>query len=58
MVRVAGNGLGSEVMGSLRYAVEHLGSLKLVVVLDGAVVTAGDDDQPTARRAHTLGELS
>lgn len=33
VVRVAGNGLGSEVIGSLRYAVEHLRSLKLVVVL-------------------------
>ncbi|MEO8755461.1 MAG: carbonic anhydrase [Casimicrobiaceae bacterium] len=46
VVRVAGNGLGSEVMGSLRYAVEHLGSLKLVVVLGhsgcGAVSAAVD----------------
>jgi carbonic anhydrase len=34
VVRVAGNGLGSEVLGSLKYAVEHLGgSLKIVVVL-------------------------
>jgi carbonic anhydrase len=34
VVRVAGNGLGSEVLGSLRYAVDHLGgSLKLIVVL-------------------------
>src|SRR4051794_33883889 len=31
VVRVAGNGLGSEVLGSLKYAIEHLGgSLKLV----------------------------
>jgi carbonic anhydrase len=46
VVRVAGNGLGSEVMGSLRYAVEHLGSVKLVAVLGhsgcGAVSAAVD----------------
>jgi carbonic anhydrase len=47
VVRVAGNGLGSEVIGSLRYAIEHLGgSLKLVVVLGhsgcGAVSAAVD----------------
>jgi len=47
VVRVAGNGLGSDVLGSLRYAVEHLGdSLKLVVVLGhsgcGAVSAAVD----------------
>lgn len=46
VVRVAGNGLGNEVMGSLRYAVEHLGSLRLVVVLGhsgcGAVAAAVD----------------
>ena len=34
VIRVAGNGLGTEVLGSLKYAVEHLGaSLKLIVVL-------------------------
>jgi carbonic anhydrase len=34
VVRVAGNGLDSEVLGSLNYAVDHLGeSLKLIVVL-------------------------
>jgi carbonic anhydrase len=34
VVRVAGNGLGSDVLGSLRYAIDHLrGSLRLVVVL-------------------------
>ena len=34
VVRVAGNGLGNDVLGSLRYAIEHLrGSLRLVVVL-------------------------
>ncbi len=34
MVRVAGNGLGGEVLGSLRYAIDHLrDSLRLVVVL-------------------------
>jgi carbonic anhydrase len=33
VVRVAGNGLGSDVLGSLKYAIEHLGgSLKLVIV--------------------------
>ncbi|MFO1324813.1 MAG: carbonic anhydrase [Burkholderiales bacterium] len=47
VVRVAGNGLGPEVLGSLSYAVEHLGgSLKLVVVLGhsgcGAVSSAVD----------------
>jgi len=47
VIRVAGNGLGSDVLGSLRYAVEHLGdSLKLVVVLGhsgcGAVSAAVD----------------
>jgi carbonic anhydrase len=47
VVRVAGNGLGSEVLGSLKYASEHLGeSLKLVVVLGhsscGAVSAAVD----------------
>jgi carbonic anhydrase len=45
VVRVAGNGLGIEVLGSLRYAVDHLGgTLKLIVVLGhsgcGAVTTA------------------
>ena len=34
VIRVAGNGLGTEVLGSLKYAVDHLsGSLKLIVVL-------------------------
>ncbi len=34
VVRVAGNGLGNDVLGSLRYAVDHLrSSLRLVVVL-------------------------
>jgi carbonic anhydrase len=47
VVRVAGNGLGTEVLGSLDYAAEHLGeSLKLVVVLGhsgcGAVASAVD----------------
>lgn len=46
-VRVAGNGLGSEVLGSLKYAVEQLGSsMKVVVVLGhsgcGAVSAAVD----------------
>ena len=47
VVRVAGNGLGAEVLGSLRYAAELLsGSLRLIVVLGhsgcGAVSTAVD----------------
>src|SRR6516164_5179641 len=47
VIRVAGNGLGMEVLGSLKYAVEHLGdSLKLIVVLGhsgcGALTTAVD----------------
>ena len=47
VVRVAGNGLGAEGMGSLKYAADHLGeSLKLVVVLGhsgcGAVSAAVD----------------
>src|SRR5262245_12084526 len=47
VVRVAGNGLGSDALGSLKYAIEHLGgSLKLVVVLGhsgcGAVSAAVD----------------
>jgi carbonic anhydrase len=47
VIRVAGNGLGNEVLGSLKYAVDHLGgSLKLVVVLGhsgcGAVSAAVD----------------
>jgi carbonic anhydrase len=47
VIRVAGNGLGGEVLGSLKYAIDHLGgSLKLVVVLGhsgcGAVSAAVD----------------
>ena len=47
VVRVAGNGLGPEVLGSLKYAIDHLGdSLRLVVVLGhsgcGAVSAAVD----------------
>lgn len=47
VIRVAGNGLGTEVLGSLKYAVDHLGpSLKLVVVLGhsgcGALAMAVD----------------
>jgi carbonic anhydrase len=47
VVRVAGNGLGNDVLGSLRYAVEHLcGSLRLVAVLGhsgcGALTAAVD----------------
>ena len=34
VIRVAGNGLGSEVLGSLKYAIEHLGgSVKIIAVL-------------------------
>jgi carbonic anhydrase len=44
---VAGNGIGGDVLGSLRYAMEHLrDSLRLVVVLGhsgcGAILTAVD----------------
>ena len=46
VIRVAGNGLGAEVLGSLKYAVEHLRSLKLIVVLGhsgcGALAAAVD----------------
>jgi carbonic anhydrase len=47
VVRVAGNGLGTDVLGSLKYAVDYLGeSLKLIVVLGhsgcGAVTAAVD----------------
>ena len=47
VIRVAGNGLGTEVLGSLKYAVEHLGgTLKLIVVLGhsgcGAITAAVD----------------
>jgi carbonic anhydrase len=47
VVRVAGNTLGDDVRGSLKYALEHLGaSLKLIVVLGhsgcGAVTEAVD----------------
>ena len=47
VIRVAGNGLGQEVLGSTRYAVEHLGgTLKLIVVLGhsgcGALTMAVD----------------
>ena len=47
VIRVAGNGLGDEVLGSLRYAVDHLrGSLRLVAVLGhsgcGALTAAVD----------------
>ena len=47
VIRVAGNGLGTEVLGSLKYAVEHLdGTLRLIVVLGhsgcGALTTAVD----------------
>jgi len=47
VIRVAGNGLGPDVLGSLKYATENLGgSLKLIVVLGhsgcGALTTAVD----------------
>jgi carbonic anhydrase len=47
VIRVAGNSLGNEVLGSLRYAVEHLGgSLKIIAVVGhsncGAVAAAVD----------------
>ena len=54
VIRVAGNGLGSEVLGSLKYAVENLGSsMKTVVVLGhsgcGAVSAAVDVFLDTSR---------
>jgi carbonic anhydrase len=47
VLRVAGNGLGGDVLGSLKYAIGHLGdSLRLIVVLGhsgcGAVTSAVD----------------
>ena len=47
VIRIAGNGLGTEILGSLKYAVHNLrGSLKLIVVLGhsgcGALTTAVD----------------
>jgi carbonic anhydrase len=47
VIRVAGNGLGAEVLGSLKYATEHLGgSLKLIAVVGhsecGALTAAVD----------------
>jgi carbonic anhydrase len=47
VIRVAGNGLGTEVLGSIKYAADHLGgSLKLIVVLGhsgcGALTAAVD----------------
>jgi carbonic anhydrase len=47
VIRVAGNGLGTEILGSLKYAVDNLsGSLKLIVVLGhsgcGALTSAVD----------------
>ena len=48
---VAGNGLGNNVLGGLRYAIDHLGdSLQFIVVLGhsrcGATSTAVDAFQP------------
>ncbi|HWP15576.1 MAG TPA: carbonic anhydrase [Xanthobacteraceae bacterium] len=64
VIRAAGNGLGSDALGSLRYAVEHLGaSLKLIVVLGhsgcGAVSAAVDvflnpADYLSLARVHSL----
>jgi carbonic anhydrase len=46
VIRVAGNGPGTDALGSLKYAVEHLDSLKLIVVLGhsgcGALTAAVD----------------
>jgi carbonic anhydrase len=46
VVRIAGNGLGPDALGSLKYAVDHLGDLKLAVVLGhsgcGALTSAVD----------------
>ena len=64
VVRVAGGGLGLEVLGSLKYAVENLGgTLKLIVVLGhsgcGALTTAVDvflnpGDYLTVAAKHSL----
>jgi carbonic anhydrase len=64
VIRVAGNGLGTEVLGSIKYAVENLGgSLKLIVVLGhsgcGALTTAVDvflnpDDYLPLATKHSL----
>ena len=64
VIRVAGNGLGTEVLGSLKYAVDHLGgTLKLVVVLGhsgcGALTAAVDmflspDNYLTLATKHSL----
>jgi carbonic anhydrase len=67
VIRVAGNGLGTEVLGSLKYALEHLGgSLKLIVALGhsgcGALSAAVDvflnptDYLPFATK-HSLREI-
>jgi len=67
VIRVAGNGLGTDVLGSLKYAVEHLaGVLKLIVVLGhsgcGALSAAVDvflnptDYLPFATK-HSLREI-
>lgn len=46
VVRVAGNGLGADVLGSLKYAMDHLKSVRLAVVLGhsgcGALTAAVD----------------
>lgn len=53
VVRTAGNGLGDDVMGSLSYAVDHLASLRTIVVLGhskcGAVSAAVDVHLEPAR---------
>ncbi|KQV80471.1 carbonic anhydrase [Rhizobium sp. Root1220] len=53
VVRIAGNGLGDDVMGSLSYAIDHLASLRSIVVLGhsecGAVSAAVDVHLEPAR---------
>ena len=59
VVRVAGNVIGDEVLGSIEYAVEHLGrSMRLVVVLGHTgcgAVTAAVDIYLTPRRFGEIG---
>ena len=61
VIRVAGNGLGLEVLGSLKYAVDNLGgTLKLIVVLGhsgcGALATAVDVFLKSPRNYGTIAE--
>ena len=53
VIRVAGNGLGTEILGSLKYAVNNLrGSLKLIVVLGHGKGRPGQASQSVRRSVH------